>query len=108
MFDITFEKEVLLEVNFNINEQHYKMKYLLKNFTLSDNLLYGILEISFSKNFMNSTFESIKIEAETKEKKITPEWLANYITKNNIYILHEDINNNVINKIKISLNTFLF
>lgn len=108
MFDIVFEDPVLLEVDFNINEEHYKMRYLLKNFTLSGEELYGFLEISFSKNFMDSSFESINIKEKVKEKTITSDWLANYIIKNDIYIEHQYIDDNIINKIKTHLKTYLF
>lgn len=108
MFDIVFEDPVLLEVDFYINEEHYKMRYLLKNFTLSNDELYGFLEISFSKNFMDSSFESINIKEEIKEKTITSDWLANYIIKNDIYIEHKYIDDDIINKIKTHLKTFLF
>lgn len=108
MFDIVFEDPVLLEVDFNMNEEHYKMRYLLKNFTLSNDELYGFLEISFSKNFMDSSFESINIKEKIKETKITSEWLANYIIKNDIYIEHRNINEMIINKIKTHLKAYLF
>lgn len=108
MFDIVFEDPVLLEVDFNMNEEHYKMRYLLKNFTLSNDELYGFLEISFSKNFMDSSFESINIKEKIKETKITSDWLANYIIKNDIYIEHRYIDDNIINKIKTHLKAYLF
>jgi len=108
MFDIVFEDSVLLEVDFNMNEEHYKMRYLLKNFTLSNDELYGFLEISFSKNFMDSSFESINIKEKIKETKITSDWLANYIIKNDIYIEHRYIDDNIINKIKTHLKAYLF
>ena len=57
---------------------------------------------------MDSSFESINIKEKIKETKITSDWLANYIIKNDIYIEHRYIDDNIINKIKTHLKAYLF